>query len=187
MTFKRLSVFLLLLGIILLVACGGSGTTMARRIIKLEDTIPLERLTKLVIVEGAESRRMRTRLRIIPQQAVDLYVRAADDSGNFYILPRKFPCNWSLISYADLKQAIIEPMNESLYPTETIDAGSSRPAKSHVVRFTVLDPGIPSPIGIEVKIAFRTQAGMKTLTGTIQLELMQSSINQVDPQRSTFF
>jgi hypothetical protein len=187
MIFKKFSVFVLLSGIILVFACGGSGTIIAKRIIKLEDSIPVDKLTKLVIVEGAESKRVNSRVRIIPQQSMDLYVRAADDSGNFYILPRNFPCSWSIVSYAELKKAIIEPMTEALYPTETIDAGSSRPAVAHVIRFTVLDQTIYSPVAIEARITFNTQAGNKTLTGIIQLEVVQSDIQQREQERPTFY
>ena len=188
MTFKRLSIAILILGVAALLACGGSKKMMAGRLITLHDSIPVNKLTRLVIMESKDSRRMRPRLRVMPNQSVDLFARAADDSGNIYILPPKFKPSWSIVSYADLKQGVIEPMNETMYPTETIDAASSRPAKAHVVRFTVVDPGMSSPVGIEARIVFRDRSGgEKILTGGIQLEIIQSDVKARKSDQSTFF
>lgn len=188
MILKRLSLVVLLLSVVALLACGGSKKMMAGRLITLNDSIPVNKLTRLVIMESKDSRRIRPRLRVMPNQSVDLFARAADDSGNIYILPLKFKPSWSIVSYADLKQGIIEPMNETMYPTETIDAASSRPAKSNVVRFTVVDPAMSSPVGIEARIVFRDRAGgEKILTGGIQLEIVKSDIQLREQDRSTFF
>ena len=189
MTFKRVLVICLFLGMILLLACGGTAKiTMAKRLITNTDNIPFTRLTKLVVTESQDSKRLRTRLRIVPNNPVDLFVRAMDDSGNIYVLPPKFKATWSVVSFSAMKQAVIEPMNESMYPVETIDAASSRAAKAHVIRFTVLDQHMPSPVVVETSIVFRTRAGGEMiLNGGIQLEMVQSDVELRESERSTFF
>ena len=111
---------------------------------------------------------------------MDLYVRGRDEAGNLYILPQNTPVVWTVVSFVDMGQAEIAPLNWTGYPTRRIDAASTEEVVSQAVRFTVYDPNVSSPIALEARTAFQGAEGPVVFSAGVKIEVLASQIQ--DPR-----
>jgi hypothetical protein len=169
MNFKSLTILFILLVISIYIGCASTASSNVQ-LLKLGNNTPVEGLTKLVITEGPESKKARSYLRIYADQYMDLFARAVDSEGNIYVLPDNNPAIWTVISFVDLRQASVSPLNWTRYPVRTIDAASTEPAVAHSIRFNVHDQGIASPVVIEARVTLKGPSGPVPLVGSIKLD-----------------
>jgi hypothetical protein len=169
----------ILLTALLWMACS-SGSYANVQIIKMDSTVPAGQIKELVITQGPEEKKPRSYLRTITKQSMDLYIRGRDDAGNLYILPENTPVVWTVVSFIDLRQAEMAPLNWTGYPTRRIDAASTEEVVSHAIRFTVHDPGVSSPVAIEARTALPGPEGSVMFSAGVKIEVIASQIQ--DPR-----
>jgi len=173
-------IFIFLFAVALMMSC--SSTASKRQLIKIEDAnnFNFDKLVKLSITEGPESKRPRTNKRIVSLSESDLYVRGEDAEGNLYILPKQAAPAWTTMSVIDYGMAQIGKLNWSNYPERVYDAATTEEIRSHGVRIILKKTNVPSPLVFEARLGYTGPNGQRMLTGRIQLDIVQSSVRRMD-------
>ncbi|MCK5146248.1 hypothetical protein KAR48_05800 [bacterium] len=164
----------------LLVGCAGSSSISYQNLIEIRTGLNFDygALAKLVIVDGPKSKTEQALLKLSQNQYMDLDVRAADTSGNLYILPDNMQPVWTLITTLMPGAAELGPLSSARYPIRMIDASSTRPVEAQAIRLQLKSADIQGTLALAVYIKIQTNNGDKILRGMVEIEVIDSALER---------